>query len=102
MLIADTATALRLSVVITLLALALFGALKGRLSAPEPSAAPSRPTLIGGAAAAVAYGLATPPQQSPPLTDGRYHRRSLTLLARILHRPANALCDLSRPSNSNS
>jgi VIT1/CCC1 family predicted Fe2+/Mn2+ transporter len=57
-LIPDTATALKLSVVITLLALALFGALKGRLVGTGTLRSALQTTLIGGAAAAAAYALA--------------------------------------------
>jgi VIT1/CCC1 family predicted Fe2+/Mn2+ transporter len=54
----STAAALRLSVVITLLALALFGALKGRLVGTGALRSAVQTALIGGAAAAAAYGLA--------------------------------------------
>ena len=47
-----------LSVLITLLALALFGALKGRLVGTGALRSALQTTLIGGAAAAAAYGLA--------------------------------------------
>lgn len=57
-LIQTTAAALRLSVVITLLALALFGALKGRLLDTGAIRSALQTTLIGGTAAAAAYGLA--------------------------------------------
>jgi vacuolar iron transporter family protein len=57
-LIPDTAAALRYSVVITLMALALFGALKGRLVGTGALRSALQTTLIGGAAAAAAYGLA--------------------------------------------
>jgi VIT1/CCC1 family predicted Fe2+/Mn2+ transporter len=53
-----TATALRFSVLITLLALAFFGALKGRLLGTGTFRSALQTTLIGGAAAAAAYGLA--------------------------------------------
>ena len=56
--IPSTAAALRLSVLITLLALALFGALKGRLLGTGALRSALQTTLIGGAAAAAAYGLA--------------------------------------------
>jgi VIT1/CCC1 family predicted Fe2+/Mn2+ transporter len=58
MLVASNFDALRLSVVITLLALALFGALKGRLVGTGALRSALQTTLIGGAAAAAAYGLA--------------------------------------------
>lgn len=54
----STAAALRLSVLITLLALALFGALKGRLVGTGALRSALQTSLIGGAAAAAAYGLA--------------------------------------------
>jgi VIT1/CCC1 family predicted Fe2+/Mn2+ transporter len=57
-LIQSTAVALKLSVLITLLALALFGALKGRLLGTGALRAATQTTLIGGAAAAAAYTLA--------------------------------------------
>ncbi len=50
--------ALRLSVAITLLALAIFGALKGRLLGTGTLRSALQTTAIGGAAAAVAYTLA--------------------------------------------
>jgi len=56
--IATTSSALKLSVVITLLALAFFGALKGRLLGTGALRSAVQTTLIGGAAAAAAYGLA--------------------------------------------
>jgi VIT1/CCC1 family predicted Fe2+/Mn2+ transporter len=58
MLLNDNAAALRLSVVITLIALALFGAVKGRLVGTGALRSALQTTLIGGAAAAAAYGLA--------------------------------------------
>ena len=58
MLLADNVAALRLSVVITLVALALFGAIKGRLVGTGALRSALQTTLIGGAAAAAAYGLA--------------------------------------------
>jgi VIT1/CCC1 family predicted Fe2+/Mn2+ transporter len=57
-LIPDTAAALKLSVLITLLALALFGALKGRLLGTGALRSAIQTTLIGGAAATAAYTLA--------------------------------------------
>ena len=56
--ISSTTVALELSVLITLLALALFGALKGRLLGTGALRAATQTTLIGGAAAAAAYTLA--------------------------------------------
>ena len=58
MLQADNAVALKLSVVITLVALALFGAIKGRMVGTGAVRSALQTTLIGGAAAAAAYGLA--------------------------------------------
>jgi len=58
MLVADNLTALKLSVVITLLALAIFGALKGKLVGTGWLRSALQTVLIGGAAAAVAYTLA--------------------------------------------
>ncbi len=58
MAVADIGLALKLSVVITLMALALFGAIKGRLVGTGTLRSAMQTTLIGGAAAAVAYGLA--------------------------------------------
>jgi vacuolar iron transporter family protein len=58
MLAADATAALRLSVVITLAALACFGAIKGRLIGTGWFRSALQTTLIGGAAAAAAYGLA--------------------------------------------
>lgn len=58
MLIADDALALRFSVLITLVALALFGALKGKLVGSGTLRSAMQTVSIGGAAAAVAYGLA--------------------------------------------
>jgi vacuolar iron transporter family protein len=57
-LIPTTAAALKLSVVITILALALFGALKGRLLGTGAVRSALQTSLIGGAAAAAAYTLA--------------------------------------------
>lgn len=58
MLVADDGTALKFSVLITLVALALFGALKGRLVGSGTLRSALQTVSIGGAAAAVAYGLA--------------------------------------------
>jgi predicted membrane protein (TIGR00267 family) len=58
MLVAGNFTALKLSVVITLLALALFGALKGKLVGTGWLRSALQTVVIGGAAAAAAYGLA--------------------------------------------
>lgn len=58
MLVSDNARALQLSVLITLLALAVFGALKGRIIGTGALRSAVQTTLIGGAAAGAAYGLA--------------------------------------------
>jgi len=57
-LINSSNAALLASVAITLLALAIFGALKGRLLGTGTLRSGLQTTLIGGAAAAAAYGLA--------------------------------------------
>jgi VIT1/CCC1 family predicted Fe2+/Mn2+ transporter len=57
-LIPDTLTALKFSVLITLLALAIFGALKGKLVGTGWLRSALQTVTIGGAAAAVAYALA--------------------------------------------
>ncbi len=58
MVVAESSTALRISVVITLLALAIFGALKGRLLGGGTLRSALQTVSIGGAAAAVAFGIA--------------------------------------------
>jgi VIT1/CCC1 family predicted Fe2+/Mn2+ transporter len=58
MLVAGNFLALKLSVVITLIALAGFGAIKGRLVGTGALRSAIQTTLIGGAAAAAAYALA--------------------------------------------
>jgi vacuolar iron transporter family protein len=58
MAVRDNLEALKLSVVITLIALALFGALKGRLVGTGWLRSAVQTVTIGGAAAAVAYLLA--------------------------------------------
>jgi len=57
-LIPTSSAALRVSVLITLVALACFGGLKGRLVGTGAARAALQTTLIGGAAAAAAYTLA--------------------------------------------
>src|SRR5271154_5521851 len=57
-LVKDNFAALKLSVVITLLALAIFGALKGKLVGTGWLRSATQTVLIGGAAAAAAYVLA--------------------------------------------
>lgn len=58
MLVPTNLVALEISVVITLLALAVFGAVKGRLVGTGALRSAVQTTLIGGAAAGAAYGLA--------------------------------------------
>ena len=58
MLIAESNAALHISVIVTLIALALFGALKGRLLGGGAFRSALQTVSIGGAAAAVAYLLA--------------------------------------------
>jgi VIT1/CCC1 family predicted Fe2+/Mn2+ transporter len=58
MFIADNGWALRFSVLVTLIALTLFGALKGRLVGTGALRSSLQTVTIGGAAAAAAYGLA--------------------------------------------
>src|SRR3984885_13820570 len=58
MLVADNLTALKLSVIITLLALGIFGALKGRLVGTGWLRNALQTVTIGGVAAAAAYALA--------------------------------------------
>ena len=58
MIMSTNAAALKLSVAITLLALAAFGAIKGRLVGTGALRSAIQTTLIGGAAAAAAFGLA--------------------------------------------
>ena len=58
LLVAENALALRLSVVITLVALAVFGAIKGRLVGTGAFRSAVQTTVIGGVAAGAAYGLA--------------------------------------------
>ncbi len=58
MLVTDNFTALKLSVIITLLALAVFGALKGKLVGTGWLRSAIQTVMIGGTAAAAAYALA--------------------------------------------
>ena len=58
MLVADNLEALRLSIIITLAALAIFGALKGKLVGTGWLRSAIQTTLIGGTAAAAAYAIA--------------------------------------------
>jgi VIT1/CCC1 family predicted Fe2+/Mn2+ transporter len=56
--ISTTATALIVSVVFTLVALFIFGYIKGRFTGTRPFRSAIQTMLIGGLAAAVAFGLA--------------------------------------------
>lgn len=58
MFVAENAAALKLSVLITLVALLFFGALKGRLVGTGAFRSAVQTVTIGGIAAAAAYGLA--------------------------------------------
>ena len=58
MLLDDNIAALKLSVIITVIALALFGAIKGKLVGTGSLRSAIQTTLIGGAAATAAYLLA--------------------------------------------
>jgi VIT1/CCC1 family predicted Fe2+/Mn2+ transporter len=58
MLIGDLSTALRASVIVTLIALFLFGYFKGRLTGISPLQGGIRTVIIGGLASAAAFGLA--------------------------------------------
>jgi VIT1/CCC1 family predicted Fe2+/Mn2+ transporter len=58
MLVQDNLTALKLSIVITMLALAIFGALKGKLVGTGWFRSALQTVVIGGVAAAAAYTLA--------------------------------------------
>ena len=58
MLLDDSVAALKLSIIITLIALALFGAIKGKLVGTGWLRSALQTTLIGGAAATAAYLLA--------------------------------------------
>jgi VIT1/CCC1 family predicted Fe2+/Mn2+ transporter len=56
--LADARTALRWSVVLTLIALFIFGAIKGRFTGTNPLRSAAQTTLIGGLAAAAAFLIA--------------------------------------------
>jgi len=58
MLISNAGSALIFSVIFTLLALFIFGYIKGRFTGTHPLQSALQTTLIGGLAAAVAFGLA--------------------------------------------
>lgn len=57
-LLGDLHTALQISIIVTLIALFLFGYFKGRFTGLNPLKSGSQTLLIGGLAAAVAFGLA--------------------------------------------
>ena len=52
------AEALKLSVILTLLALLVFGYVKGRFTGSRPWRSAAHTALVGGLAAAVAFGIA--------------------------------------------
>lgn len=54
----DVNRALMLSIVLTLITLAVFGAIKAKLTGLPPAMGAFQTTLVGGLAAAVAYGVA--------------------------------------------
>jgi VIT1/CCC1 family predicted Fe2+/Mn2+ transporter len=58
LIMADVHSALRLSVVVTLAALAIFGAVKGRFTGVSMVRSALQTTIIGGLAAAAAFGIA--------------------------------------------
>src|SRR5437667_108791 len=58
MIVANLTTALYISVIVTLIALFLFGYFKGRLTGINPVQGGIRTVLIGGLASAAAFGLA--------------------------------------------
>ncbi len=56
--IPEPASALKLSVIVTLIALLVFGYVKGRFTGTRPWRNAFQTTVVGGVAAAVAFGLA--------------------------------------------
>ena len=58
LLLPDTRSALRLSVVVTLLALAVFGGIKGRFTGVPVLRSALQTSVIGGVAAAAAFAIA--------------------------------------------
>lgn len=58
LLIGNASTALRFSIVITLLALSVFGAIKGKFTGAPVIRSGAQTALIGGLAAAAAFGIA--------------------------------------------
>lgn len=59
LLISDAQSALRLSVVVTLVALAVFGGIKGRFTGVPVVRSALQTSVIGGLAAAAAFGIAS-------------------------------------------
>ena len=58
MLLADSQTALSVSVIVTLLALVIFGYVKGRFTGSRPMRSAIQTAVIGGIAAAAAFAIA--------------------------------------------
>jgi len=58
MVVTDLRTALRLSVAVTLMALFVFGYVKGKLTGIHPARGGAQTVVIGGLASAAAFGLA--------------------------------------------
>jgi vacuolar iron transporter family protein len=58
LLIPDARAALRLSVAVTLVALALFGGVKGKFTGVPVLRSGMQTTVVGGLAAAAAFGIA--------------------------------------------
>lgn len=58
MLLSHAPSALRLSVILTLIALTVFGYVKGRFTGTTPVRSALQTALIGGLAAATAFGIA--------------------------------------------
>jgi len=58
MLVAHSASALRVSVAVTLIALTLFGYIKGRFTGVQPVRSAAQTVLIGGLAAGAAFLIA--------------------------------------------
>jgi predicted membrane protein (TIGR00267 family) len=58
MVVATVGLALRVSVVVTLIALIVFGYMKGRLTGARPLRSAIQTALIGGLAAGAAFGIA--------------------------------------------
>ena len=58
MLLADVQTALLISVIVTLLALVIFGYVKGRFTGSRPIRSAIQTVMIGGLAAAAAFAIA--------------------------------------------